>query len=69
MADIRDTIAQTDARRLPLQCGESAPGDFHLFGPLKKHLRDHICQTDVEVQDVVSKWFRSQNYMLQADIQ
>jgi len=48
------------------QCEESAPGDFHLFGPLKKHLGGHICQTDVEVQEAVSKSFFSQNYVLQA---
>jgi hypothetical protein len=45
---------------------ELAPGDFHLFGLLKKHLGGHICQTDVEVQEAVSKWFCSQNYLVHA---
>jgi hypothetical protein len=69
MADIRDTITQKSCNKVAVvrQCGELAPGDFHLFGPLKEHLGGQIRQTDVEVQEAVSKWFCSQNYILQAD--
>jgi len=37
------------------------PSDFHLFGPLKKELRDHRCQTDAEGHEAVSRWFCSQS--------
>ncbi|GBN38486.1 hypothetical protein AVEN_161564-1 [Araneus ventricosus] len=35
-----------------------APSDFHLFGPLKKHLTDRHFITDTEVQETVVKWLR-----------
>jgi histone-lysine N-methyltransferase SETMAR len=38
-----------------------APTDFHLFGPLKKHLGGHRFQDVVEVQQAVSQWFHLQS--------
>jgi hypothetical protein len=61
--DVWNTPIQTAATRLPSVrlCGVLAPSDFHLFGPLEKHLGGHKCQTDAEVQEAVSQWFCSQN--------
>jgi len=36
-----------------------ASTDFHLPGPLKKHLGGHIFQDAVEVQEALSHWFHS----------
>jgi transposase len=33
-----------------------APSDYHLFGPLKYHLRGHHCKTDEAVQEAVRSW-------------
>jgi hypothetical protein len=34
------------------------PSDFHLFGPLKKHLGGRRFANDGEVQQAVMSWFR-----------
>ncbi|GBM03380.1 hypothetical protein AVEN_256920-1 [Araneus ventricosus] len=34
------------------------PSDFHLFGPLKKHVAGRHFRTDAEVQEPVIKWLR-----------
>ena len=48
MADVHDTSIENTATRLLSVglCGVLAPCDFHLFGPLKKHLGGHRCQTE-----------------------
>jgi nucleoside-specific outer membrane channel protein Tsx len=33
-----------------------APADYHLFGPLKDHLRGHHYETDGAVQEAVRSW-------------
>jgi hypothetical protein len=35
-----------------------APSDYHLFGPLKDHLRDYHYETDEAVQEAVRSWLR-----------
>jgi hypothetical protein len=35
-----------------------ATTDYHLFGLLKDHLRDHHYETDEAVQEVVGSWLR-----------
>jgi hypothetical protein len=35
-----------------------APSDYHLFGPLKEHLRGHNYKTDEAVQEAVQSWLR-----------
>ncbi|GBO16451.1 hypothetical protein AVEN_226650-1 [Araneus ventricosus] len=35
-----------------------APSDFHLFGPLAKHLPSRHFRTHVEIQESVVKWIR-----------
>jgi hypothetical protein len=35
-----------------------APSDYHLFRPLKDHLRDHHYGTDEAVQEAVRSWLR-----------
>jgi histone-lysine N-methyltransferase SETMAR len=35
-----------------------ASSDYHLFGPLKDHLRGHHDETDEAVQEAVQSWFR-----------
>jgi hypothetical protein len=35
-----------------------APLDYHLFGPLKDHLRGHHYETDEAVQEAVRSWLR-----------
>jgi transposase len=35
-----------------------APSDYHLFGPLKDHLRGHHYETDEAVQEMVRSWLR-----------
>ena len=37
-----------------------APSDFHLFGPLKNHMRGKHFTTDDDVIDAVSEWLRRQ---------
>jgi transposase len=34
------------------------PSDYHLFGPLKDHLRGHHYETDEAVQETVRSWLR-----------
>jgi hypothetical protein len=34
------------------------PSDYHLFGPLKDHLRGHHYETDEAVQEAVRSWLR-----------
>jgi hypothetical protein len=34
------------------------PTDYHLFGPLKNHLRGHHYETDEAVQEAVRSWLR-----------
>jgi phytoene dehydrogenase-like protein len=36
----------------------SPPSDYHLFGPLKHHLRGHHYETDEAVQEAVRSWLR-----------
>jgi hypothetical protein len=36
-----------------------APSDFHLFGPLKKHLGGRRFATDGEVQQAVMSWLQA----------
>jgi hypothetical protein len=36
-----------------------APSDFHLFGPLKKHLGGRLFSTDGEVQQAVMSWLQA----------
>jgi hypothetical protein len=36
-----------------------APSDFHLFGPLKKHLGGKRFATDGEVQQAVMSWLQA----------
>jgi hypothetical protein len=36
-----------------------APSDFHLFGPLKKHLGGRRVATDCEVQQAVMSWLQA----------
>jgi hypothetical protein len=38
-----------------------APGDFHLFGPLKNHLGGKHFAVDEEVKTEVQKWLRQQS--------
>ncbi|GBL91430.1 hypothetical protein AVEN_136929-1 [Araneus ventricosus] len=38
-----------------------SPRDFHLFGPLKKHLAGRHFRTDAKVQETVVKWLRDLN--------
>jgi histone-lysine N-methyltransferase SETMAR len=45
----------------PLYSPDLALSDFHLLGPLKKHLGGHRFQTVVEVQEAVSQWFNLQS--------
>jgi len=47
-ADVHDTSIQIAATRLLSVglYGILAPSDFHLSGPLKKHLGGHRCQTE-----------------------
>jgi histone-lysine N-methyltransferase SETMAR len=35
-----------------------APSDYHLFGPLKDHLRNHHYDNDEAVQEAVRNWLR-----------
>ncbi|GBM96487.1 hypothetical protein AVEN_13963-1 [Araneus ventricosus] len=42
----------------PLYSQDLAPSDFHLFGPLKKHLVGRQFKIDDEVQEAVIKWLR-----------
>jgi hypothetical protein len=42
-----------------IQCTALLCIDFHLSGPLKKHLGGHMFQDAMEVQEVISQWFHS----------
>lgn len=37
-----------------------APSDYHLFGPLKEHLRGQHFHNDMEVKEAVHKWLNNQ---------
>ena len=37
-----------------------APSDYHLFGPLKSHMRGNHFNTDAAVIEAVSKWIKTQ---------
>jgi transposase len=37
---------------------DMTPSDYHLFGPLKDHLRGHHYETDGAVQEAVRSWLR-----------
>ncbi|XP_067929379.1 uncharacterized protein [Watersipora subatra] len=39
---------------------ELAPSDFHLFGPLKNHMRGKHFTTDAAVTKAVREWFKTQ---------
>jgi len=41
----------------PSYCPDLASNDFCLFGALKDPLGGHKWQTNVEVQEAVSRWF------------
>jgi len=36
-----------------------APSDFHLFGPMKEHLRGHKFADDNEVMEAVQSWLKA----------
>ena len=36
-----------------------APSDFHLFGPMKEHLRGQKFADDDEVMEAVQSWLRA----------
>jgi hypothetical protein len=36
-----------------------APSDFHLFGPMKEHLRGQKFADDTEVMEVVQSWLKA----------
>jgi len=36
-----------------------APSDFHLFGPIKDHLRGHKFADNNEVMDAVQSWLKA----------
>jgi len=36
-----------------------APSDFHLFGPMKEHLRDQKFADDDEVLEAVQCWLKA----------
>jgi hypothetical protein len=38
-----------------------APSDFHLFGPLKKHLDGRRFATDDEVQQAIMSWLQARD--------
>jgi histone-lysine N-methyltransferase SETMAR len=38
---------------------ELAPSDFHLFGPMKEHLRGHKSEEDSEVMEAVQSWLKT----------
>ena len=38
---------------------DSAPSDFHLFGPIKEHLRDQKFADDNEVMEAVQSWLKA----------
>jgi hypothetical protein len=42
----------------PPYCSDLASSDYHLFGPLKDHLRGHYYATDEAVQETVRSWLR-----------
>jgi transposase len=42
----------------PPYCPDLDPSDYHLFGPLKYHLRGHHYETDEAVQEAVRSWLR-----------
>ena len=44
----------------PSYSPDLAPSDFHLFGPLKSHLRGNHFDSDAAVIDAVSNWLRTQ---------
>jgi histone-lysine N-methyltransferase SETMAR len=50
----------------PLYSPYLAPSDFHLFGPLKNHLRGRRFADDEEVDTEVRKWLRQQSKDLYA---
>jgi hypothetical protein len=37
---------------------DSTPSDYHLFGPLKDHLRSHHYDTDEAVQEEERSWLQ-----------
>jgi len=42
----------------PYSLDLAPPSDYHLFGPLKDHLRGHHYETDEAVQEAVRSWLR-----------
>jgi hypothetical protein len=42
----------------PPYCPDLAPSDFHLFGPMKEHLRGHKFANDREME-VVQSWLKA----------
>jgi histone-lysine N-methyltransferase SETMAR len=46
--------------RHPPYSPDLAPSDFHLFGPLKDHMRGKHFTTDDDVIGAVSEWLRRQ---------
>lgn len=53
------------ASKHSLYSPDFASSDFHLSGPLKKHLCGHMIKDAVEVQEAVSHWFpihKAQNF-------
>jgi transposase len=42
----------------PFYSPDLAPSDYHLFDPLKEHLRGHHCETDEADQEAVRSWLR-----------
>lgn len=64
MVDVQDSPIKITATR---QCVVLAPSDFHLFGPLNKHLHGHRCPTYVEVQEAILQLCHLQSLELGAE--
>jgi hypothetical protein len=46
-------------RRMKVQYGDRQLFAFHLFGPMKEHLRGHKFADDDEVMDAVQSWLEA----------
>ena len=49
-----------DLLKHPPYSPDLAPSDYHLFGPLKQHLRGKHFRNDDEVKEAASEWLCSQ---------
>ena len=55
------TLVKIEDLTHPPYSPDLAPSDFHLFGPLKKSMKEIHFQTDEEVKAAVSNWLRTQS--------